>query len=52
MAMTPLARLDAAVRRIDEYVGDRVRRGVAHDDADDSTSSASSSVRRLPTKAA
>jgi hypothetical protein len=35
MAMTPLARLDAAVRRIDEYVGDRVRRGVAHDDADD-----------------
>ena len=35
MAMTPLARLDAAVRRIDEYVGGRVRRGVAHDDADD-----------------
>jgi hypothetical protein len=35
MAMTPLTRLDAAVRRIDEYVGDRARRGVAHDDADD-----------------
>lgn len=35
MAMTPLERLDLAVRRIGEYVGDRVRRGVAHDDADD-----------------
>ena len=35
MAMTPLERLETAVRRIGEYVGDRVRRGVAHDDADD-----------------
>ncbi len=35
MAMTPLERLEAAVRRIGDYVGDRARRGVAHDDADD-----------------
>jgi hypothetical protein len=35
MAMTPLERLDAAVRRVGDYVGDRARRGVAHDDADD-----------------
>ena len=33
--MTPLERLDAAVHRIGEYVGNRARRGVAHDDADD-----------------
>jgi hypothetical protein len=35
--MTPLARLDAAVRRIGTHVAERPLRGVAHDDADDLT---------------
>ena len=35
LAMTPMERLDDAVRRVGDYVGDRPRTGIAHDDADD-----------------
>lgn len=35
MPLTPLDRLDAAVRRIRDHVGTRAARGVSHDDADD-----------------